>query len=108
MGVTTIAGIDDVHIGGNMPCDQMRSTALLVTNNENVGVHGGKIGNGIQKTFPFDLGRRGDIEIQNVGRKTHGSDFKSHARSRAGLKKDIENRHAAQKRHQERTRLYPE
>ena len=49
--VAAIAGVDDMHIRRNVPCNKVRRTALRVAHHEHVGVHRAQVIHGIEQGF---------------------------------------------------------
>jgi hypothetical protein len=69
MRMPAVAGVHHMDIGPDVACDEMRSAALAVPDDEHVGIHRGQVGNGIEQRLALGLRRRRDVEIHHVGRQ---------------------------------------
>src|SRR5690606_41043992 len=72
MGVTAVAGVDDVHVRRDVTRDQMGGARLRVTYHEHVGVHGGEIVDRVEYGLALGLRRGSDEGGEHVGRQALG------------------------------------
>ena len=101
--MATVAGIDDVDVVAASPLqvlgDQVGGAGGRVADDEQVGVHGAQVVDGIEQGFA--LAGRGlvDVEVDDVGAQTLGGDLEGRAGARRVLEEQVEDALAAQQRH---------
>jgi hypothetical protein len=71
-----------------IPCEEVRSPTLAVTNDYDVRVHRFQIARRIKQRFTFFDGAIA-ADVYGIGRKPLAGDFKTHPSARRGLKEQV-------------------
>ena len=103
VGMPAIAGIDDVDVvaTGTLQVlgNQVGRPARRMAHDEQVGVHGAQVVDGIEQGLALGRRRLVDVEVDDVGAQTLGGNLEGGAGARRVLEKQVEDALAAQQRH---------
>ncbi|MPM92395.1 hypothetical protein SDC9_139530 [bioreactor metagenome] len=97
--MTSVARVHHMHVRCHMLCDQVRRTRFAVAHDEDVGRHGGQVGNRVQQRFTLAGRAARDVQVEHVRRQPLGRNLEGGAGTRAVLEEQIEHALAAQQRH---------
>ena len=98
-GVPAVTRIDNADVRGDVARNKMRRTRIAVAYDKHVTEHCLQVLQGVQQGFALAGCRGADVDVEYVGRKPFGGQFKRRACSCAGFEKKVGDRLAAQDRH---------